>query len=80
VAMVAHGSLRTLPGAVPVLEAKARSRMTPHGARGWLLRRLRHGGAAHANGGARCGLNSRAMAERVERTKWIGLHLGMRQG
>jgi hypothetical protein len=51
-AKAAHVSLRTLPGAVPVLEVKARSRMTPRGARGWLPRRLRHGGAAHASGSA----------------------------
>jgi hypothetical protein len=63
VAKAARVSLRTLPGAVPVLEAKARSRTTQCGTRGWLLWRLRRGGAAHAGGGARCGLKSEATTE-----------------
>jgi hypothetical protein len=46
----AHGSSRALPGVVPVLEVKAHSRMTLRGARGWLLRRLRRGGAALGRG------------------------------
>jgi hypothetical protein len=63
-ATVACGSSWTLPGVVPVLEAKARARMTLRGARGWLLRRSRHSGAAHAGGDARCDLKNRAMVER----------------
>jgi hypothetical protein len=72
-ATAVRGSLRTLPGAVPVLEVKARSRTTLHGARGWLLQRLRCGSAAHTGGDAQCDLNSRAKRKRREG----GLRLGV---
>jgi hypothetical protein len=63
VATAARGSLRRLPGAVPVFEAKTRSRMTPRGTRRWLLQRLRRGDPALGRGAQRAEVNERGESE-----------------